>query len=520
MVNNKPQKMVENKSTMVNHRPMKILLTWSDRSATSTLRALRRPEDTGPVLRFLSQPESLAQYQQAIVLAGSTNSEAAQNLVEDMSHYVPSVELCPLHLEDPSDYAALFLQLVPLVTELSQNVSQKGWEIDVLLSAGTPQAQTIWVILVQSGLLPARMFQVIPAAFVPIPHPRAIREINFEIEGFPEIKSLRDEVTRLRAEVKVLHSRLLGSSEPMRVLRERLSRVAASDLPVIIQGETGTGKELIARTIHESSSRAKGPFIAESCGALAEGILAAELFGHEAGSFTGATQRRRGLFEQAHGGTLFLDEIGEMPLQVQAMLLRVLQEGMVRRVGGEKWFKVEVRVITATHRDLRAMMKAGTFREDLYYRLQGASLLAPPLRERGSDIPLLIDAFWREAKGQRVRSPKISPRVMRALYQYSWPGNVRQLRAEVNRWAVFAGEVIDLGDLSDEVRQLVPPSKSEAPKAQTLDEAVAIAERAVIEEALVLHQNNLLRTAKTLDIERNTLKRKLLQFGLYPPKKI
>jgi two-component system, NtrC family, response regulator AtoC len=166
VVNYRPHKVVENKSIMVNYRPMRILLTWSDRSATSTLRALRRPEDTGPVLRFLSQPESLAQYQQAIVLAGSTNPEAAQNLIEDMSHYVPSVELCPLHLEDPSDYAALFLQLVPLVTELSQNVSQKGWEIDVLLSAGTPQAQTIWVILVQSGLLPARMFQVIPAAFV------------------------------------------------------------------------------------------------------------------------------------------------------------------------------------------------------------------------------------------------------------------------------------------------------------------------------------------------------------------
>ena len=498
---------------------MKVLLTWSDRSATSTLRALRRPEDTGPVLRFLSQPESLGRYQQAIVLAGSTNAEAAQTLTEDMSHYVPAVELCPLHLEDPSDYAALFHQLVPLVTELSQNASQRGWEIDVLLSAGTPQAQTIWVILVQSGLLPAKMFQVIPAAFVPNPHPKAIREITFEIEGFPEVRLLRDEVNRLRAEVKVLHSRLLGSSEPMRVLRERLTRVAASELPVIIQGETGTGKELIARTIHESGGRAKGPFIAENCGALAEGVLATELFGHEAGSFTGATQRRRGLFEQAHGGTLFLDEIGELPPQVQSMLLRVLQEGVIRRVGGEKWFKVEVRVITATHRDLRAMMKAGTFREDLYYRLQGASLLAPPLRERGADLPLLIDAFWREAKGQRVRAPKLTPRVMRALYQYSWPGNVRQLRAEVNRWAVFAGEVIDLSDLSDEVRQLAPLSKIEALVAKTLEEAVAITERGVIEEAMSLHQNNLLRTAKALGIERNTLKRKLLQFGLYPSKK-
>ena len=496
---------------------MRVLVTWSDRSAATAPRSQRASDDTGPVLRYLSQEENHRAYQRIIVLAGVKNTSTAKPLVEEASLFVPHAELRALQIEDPSDYATLFQQLMPIVTELSQNVSQQGWELDVLLSAGTPQAQTIWVILVQSGLLPARMFQVIPASFVPIPHPKAIREITFDIDGFPEVRVLRDEVTRLRAEVKVLHSRLIGASEPIRSLRERLSRVAASELPVMIQGETGTGKELIARTIHESSERSKGPFVAENCGALAEGVLAAELFGHEAGAFTGATQRRRGLFEQAHGGTLFLDEIGEMPSQVQSMLLRVLQEGMVRRVGGEKWFKVEVRVITATHRDLRAMMLAGTFREDLYYRLQGASLLAPPLRERSSDIPLLIEVFWREARGARAKPPKITPRALRALHQYAWPGNVRQLRAEVNRWAVFAGETIDLNDLSEEVRQIAPPPKSSpTPKAQTLDEAVAIAERGVIEEALSLQQNNLLRTAKALGIERNTLKRKLLQFGIYP----
>ena len=232
----------------------------------------------------------------------------------------------------------------------------------------------------------------------------------------------------------------IATGGAMRRLLDRLPRVSASDVPVLVLGETGTGKELIARTIHESSGRSAGPFVAENCAALAEGVLASELFGHEAGAFTGATHRRRGLFEQAHGGTIFLDEVGEMPSQVQAMLLRVLQDGVIRRVGSETWINVDARVIAATHRDLRQMIEQGKFREDLYYRLQGVSLLVPPLRERTSDLSVLIDVFLRDAAGSRRRPLRINREALRLLEAYRWPGNVRELRSAVLRWSFFCDE--------------------------------------------------------------------------------
>ncbi|HEX7841593.1 MAG TPA: sigma-54 factor interaction domain-containing protein [Kofleriaceae bacterium] len=189
---------------------------------------------------------------------------------------------------------------------------------------------------------------------------------------------LREEVTRLRAEVRARGGKLIAGSDAMRAVMDRVIRVAQSELPVLVLGETGSGKELVARAIHDASPRADGPFVAENCGAIADSMLASELFGHEAAAFTGAAARHRGLFEQASGGTIFLDEIGELPPQVQAMLLRVLQERTVRRVGGEQAIKVDVRIVAATHRDLVQMVRDGRFREDLYYRLRGATLVVPP----------------------------------------------------------------------------------------------------------------------------------------------
>ena len=278
---------------------------------------------------------------------------------------VGKVELLIVDVTDPTDYARLFRLLGPIVARAKAELDRPGMVIDVLLSAGTPQAQTLWVILVQAGLLPARMLQVIPPSFVPVPHPKAIREVRLDIEGFPEIRALRDELERLRAESRAASSTLLGESAPMVELRARVARIAASEAPVLVLGETGTGKELVAREIHASSARARGPFVAENCSVFAEGVLASELFGHEAGAFTGAGKRRRGLFEQAHGGTLFLDEVGELSPRVQATLLRVLQDGTLRRVGGEGRVEVDVRIVAATHRDLPEMVRRGEFREDL-----------------------------------------------------------------------------------------------------------------------------------------------------------
>ncbi|HEU4535470.1 MAG TPA: sigma 54-interacting transcriptional regulator, partial [Polyangiaceae bacterium] len=263
-----------------------LLLVWSDRGVEgpSPSHHARRPSsDRGPVLRLLEQEESRGRYDELWVLTTPAGAGPAEALVREAGAHVGRVELRTLPLDDPSDYNRLFRALRPLVRELGK---AGGRPADVLLSSGTPQVQTIWVVLVQAGLLRARMLQVIPAAFVPVPHPRAVREVRLEVEGFPEIRALREEVRQLRAQIAPKGGAIVGESEAIRELRARLARVAPSELPVLVLGETGTGKELVARALHEGGPRAAGPFVAENCGAIAEGLLASELFGHEAGAFT------------------------------------------------------------------------------------------------------------------------------------------------------------------------------------------------------------------------------------------
>ena len=427
-----------------------------------------------------------------------------------------------LPVDDPSDYAQLFTALGEVLREL-----EPLGRCDVLLSAGTPQMQTLWVILVEAGLLAARMLQVIPAAFVPDPHPSPIREVRLDIEGFPEIRAMREELVRLRAETRVRRSGRIGNSEAMRMLERRLARVARTQVPVLITGETGTGKELIARALHDASERAGGPFVAENCGSFSEGVLSSELFGHERGAFTGASGRRRGLFEQADRGTLFLDEIGETSPRVQVMLLRVLQEGRLRRVGGEDEVSVDVRVVAATHRDLRVEVEQGRFREDLYYRLCGAQLELPPLRERGRDLELLVRHFLAELG---VPSLWPSEAAWAALRAHRWPGNVRELRAEVVRWSVFCERSVELDDLSPPIRAALDavarepatprePSLAAGPVAASgpirpLAEQVDATERRALLAALAACEGNLSAIARALAIDRNTLKRKLDKHGL------
>ncbi len=500
----------------------RLLLTWSDRGADTpppNHHVTRARSDRGPILRLLEQPESKNRYASAIVFTTARGRRSANALATEMKEHVRDVEVRTIDVEDPSDHGALFERLAPVAAEIERT---HDVERDVLLSAGTPQMQTIWVILVQAGLLSARMLQVVPPAFVPSMHPRAVKEVSFDVDGFPEIRALKSEVVRLRAEVRARRP-LVAVSEPMRALVERIARVAPSPTSVLVHGETGSGKELVARAIHDASPRASGPFVAENCGSFAEGVLASELFGHEAGAFTGAKAQHRGLFEQAHGGTIFLDEIGETSLRVQTMLLRVLEDGTLRRVGGEKTIRVDVRVIAATHRDLTRMVAEGRFREDLYYRLRGVVLEVPPLRRRALDLPQLVDTFLREAcAAQKRPRPTITTAAMQALSAHTWPGNVRELRAEVHQWVVFAGAEVDVRDLSPEVRAEAPKSSRRAPRvlrddhALTLREAVERAELEAMRTALARCDGNLLRTAKALAIERNTLKRKLKAFGLYP----
>jgi two-component system, NtrC family, response regulator AtoC len=504
--------------------PRRALLTWSDAGIVgpSPSHQIPRPtSDRGPILRLIEHGDT--SYDIAWVLSIPAGEIPARSLCQTLHAHVPHVEVTIADTDDPSDYARLFRLLGPLVTRAKMELLAAEYEIDVLLSAGTPQAQTLWVILVQAGLLPARMLQVIPPAFVPVPHPKAVREVRLDIEGFPEIRAMRDELERLRAVTAAPKSALLGESAALVDLRSKVARIAASDTSVLILGETGTGKELAAREIHTRSARSKGPFIAENCSVFAEGVLSSELFGHEAGAFTGALKRRRGLFEQAHGGTLFLDEIGELSPRVQAALLRVLQEGTLRRVGAENSVEVDVRIVAATHRDLQSMVRRGEFREDLFYRLRGATIEMPPLRARPGDVELLVENFLSEQRGKKgARRLRVTREAMRILTQYAWPGNVRELRAEVLRWGIFCDEVVHVSDLAAEIRHGPSPVSNGSPgqskpppeNPPTLRECVEATEREALARTLAAEKNNLSRTAKVLDIDRNTLKRKMKALGM------
>jgi DNA-binding NtrC family response regulator len=296
----------------------------------------------------------------------------------------------------------------------------------------------------------------------------------------------------------------------------QLERVAASETRVCILGETGTGKELVARTLHERSARASGPFVALNCAAVPAELIESELFGHEKGSFTGAGGRHAGKFEQAEHGTLFLDEIGDMPVQMQAKLLRVLEEGEVERVGGEKPIRVDVRVLVATHRNLEALVKESKFRQDLFHRIYVFPLALPPLRERREDIPALIEHFAAQVclqNGWKV--VPFTADAVEALQNHCWPGNVRELRNMVERLMLLAPDgSVDLATV-----QLALPLGSSAPAMSVSDsgglaDRVQGFEREVILAELKRHHYNVTSAARALHLERSHLYKKAEQLGI------
>jgi DNA-binding NtrC family response regulator len=331
-------------------------------------------------------------------------------------------------------------------------------------------------------------------------------------------------LTRLETENRDLRVRvgkhtLIYSGETMRRVMAQIERVAASETRICIYGETGTGKELAARTVHEKSHRAAGPFVTLNCAAVPSELIESELFGHEKGSFTGAAQRHTGKFEQAHRGTLFLDEIGDMPLAMQAKLLRVLEEGEVERIGAGKPTTVDVRVVVATHRNLEQLVESGGFRRDLYHRVVVFPLELPPLRQRREDLPELVDYFVRQVSTQNGWKPvAFTADALEALQGYVWPGNIRELRNVVERLLLLAG-----GEISaDDVRLALPASHkivttvsgAEAETNGPLAQRVLAFERAQVLAELERHGRQITQTAKALGLERSHLYKKCQQLGI------
>ena len=391
-----------------------------------------------------------------------------------------------------------------------------GLEVLKRAKARDPRVEVL--VMTGHGSIDTAVAAMKAGAYDYLTKPVEPEELSMVLNKALDHRSLVCEVERLREEVKDKYSfdGIVFAGPQMRKVLDLVQKVAATEATVLILGESGTGKELIARALHEKRSRRNGAFVAINCGALPEGLLESELFGHVRGAFTGADRNKRGLFEEASNGTLFLDEISETTPALQVKLLRALQEGEVRRVGDNHPLKVSGRLLAATNKDLSKLVAAGKFREDLYYRLKVFPIDLPTLRDRTEDILPLAEHFLRKAKKKlSSKAVKFSAEAVEALRAYRWPGNVRELEHVIERALIMAsGAAVDVSDLPPEM-QTVPSAPAKSRDRGTLDDA----EKRQVLQALEDCGGNQVAAAKKLGIARNTLWRKLKAYGIPTKKK-
>ncbi len=399
-------------------------------------------EDFGPVLSLLQARP----FDRVILFCTGSDYLERAKMVEDICRGFgcgASFRDVSLELESPIDYEEILQKLGRALEELRPELA--GARVSVLLDPGTPQMQTGWFLLAKSGVLEARLLQGIPPRFAAGAY--KVREVNLESSVLPQVRMPTPMKAR-EAEAMMEEERLVGTHPAFLEVLEKARRVAAYDISVLIQGETGTGKGLLAQLIHENSGRSRGPFVSLNCSAIGASLAESELFGHVKGAFTGAEHNRPGRFRTAEGGTLFLDEIGDLPPEVQPKLLRALEEKTILPVGADAELKVNVRILAATNQDLAKLIEQGRFRRDLYERLAQLVLRLPPLRERQTDIPLLIRRFLQEWNIKYEEEKQISKEAMRYLLDYPWPGNVRELANSVTAMC---------GSCTPNLRRPIPP---------------------------------------------------------------
>jgi two-component system response regulator AtoC len=344
-------------------------------------------------------------------------------------------------------------------------------------------------------------------------------EIVLTLRKAEERESLRRENRALREEIRKEHQfeQILAKSQAMQEIFKTIAKIADYKTTVLVSGESGTGKELVARALHRRSARRGGSFVAVNCGAIPENLLESELFGHKKGAFTDANADRRGLFEEADGGTLFLDEIGELPTALQVKLLRVLQDETIRRVGESRDLKVDVRIVAATHRDLQAEVKAGRFREDLFYRLNVLPIVVPPLRTRREDIALLVDHFVARNNARLGTSIRgVDTEARRILVEYAWPGNVRELENTIERAMVLAeGDMLLAADLPERIREARDPVQVQLASGElSIKKTTRVIEETLIRRALQKTKGNRTRAAEVLELSHRALLYKIKDYKI------
>ncbi len=393
-----------------------------------------------------------------------------------------------------------------VVTDLRMD-GMSGEKVLRRITTETPGIPVI--VLTGHGSIDSAVEAMKNGAYDFLTKPLNLDQLNVIVKRALENRELSLQHTMLKKELgeAVTFDRMIGTSADMRRLLELIKKVAPSRASVLITGESGVGKELVADALHSLSGRREKSFVKVHCAALSETLLESELFGHEKGAFTGADSMKKGRFELAHGGTIFLDEIGEINQTTQIKLLRVLQERTFERVGGEETIEVDVRVVAATNRNIEEEVKAGRFREDLYYRLNVVRLQVPPLRERKDDIPLLMDSFLKRFSEENSKSILgFENRARQALYRYDWPGNIRELQNCIESAVVMcSGKEISLEDLPPTISRFSGEGSISIPMGLSLDDA----EKIIIKENLAFNNGNKTKTAEILGIERKTLAKKI-----------
>jgi DNA-binding NtrC family response regulator len=386
---------------------------------------------------------------------------------------------------------------------------------ELMKQAKARSRDTMFILMTAYGTVEHAVQAIKEGAYDYLAKPLDMQRLRVLVQKTLEFQAVVAENSelRLRLQKRSEPSLLVGGSESMRAIARLIEEVAHSDVTVLIQGESGTGKEIVARAIHHRSPRASSPFVTVNCAALPEQLLEAELFGHVKGAFTGAIANKAGRFQLADGGTLFLDEIGDLSPKGQGDLLRVLEDGCFRMVGGTEVVRVNVRVLAASNRNLRAAVEAGKFREDLFYRLQIVPIALPPLRERAEDIPLLIENFLEHFAAKHKRRRKtMSAEALRLCQRFPWPGNVRQLRNLVERMVITCrNSSIEMEDLPEEIRAHDQNATTFVVRAGM---SLAEAEKLLIRQTLTHVTDNREEAARVLGISRRALQYKLKEYGL------
>ncbi len=487
-------------------------------------------EQLGPVLSLLNERS----FQRVVLFCtGSRYIERARSVQEIARRTDPGVKFnfVDVELSSPIDYQEIYTELKGAIDQFMPSIEHLPYRLSVLLDPGTPPMQTCWFLLVASGYLPAELLQGVPARYAGGSY--KARSVELKDGSFPHVfigRREADETPRVEPPpdqdtapsdlwIKSSQTKVIGTAPPFRELMDTIQRVAQYDVSVVIHGETGTGKEVVARLLHETSSRREGPFVAVNCASIAASLAESELFGHKKGAFTGANSDRLGQFRAAHGGTLFLDEFGDLPSEIQAKLLRALEDHTISPVGSDATRAVDVRVIAATNQEIDSLISKGAFRRDLYERLNQIGVELPPLRRRREDIPLLVRRFVEEWNERYNERKGMSEETMTYLSEYPWPGNVRELQNTVTSLCAMGRSTgIGPGLLPrkilrhfNEARHAAPVSLDIPEEGVDLRAVLSQVEREFYERALNMTGGNAERAAPLLGLKPPAFRKAMRQ---------